>query len=87
MSAEPLFDAFYKYSKLVIADGEGAMPTAFVCAVEYVDSNGEYWFAVVDDGKSPKWKKYGMLYHAIDEVADMEQLIYELEKEEQDDDE
>jgi len=45
-----------------------------VCGVEYLDSNGEYWFAVIDDGKSPKWKKIGMLYHALDEISESEQM-------------
>lgn len=81
--SEPLFDAFYAYSKVVIGEGEGAMPTGFVCAVEYVDSNGDYWFAIVDDGKSPKWKKLGMLYHAIDEVGEMDQLAYNGEEDDE----
>ena len=67
--SEPMLDALYQYSKLVIRDGEGAMPTAFVCAVEYLDSNGEYWFALLEDGKSPKWRTVGLLSHAIDELA------------------
>ena len=72
--SEPLFDAFYEFSQSAIKSGEGAMPTAFVCGVEYLDSNGEYWFAVIDDGKSPKWKKIGMLYHALDEISESEQM-------------
>ncbi len=64
-----MLDALIEYSKRSINRRSGAMPISAISIVEFMDRNGKYWFAVIDDGTLPRWRKIGLLYHALDELS------------------
>lgn len=68
-SYQIVLDALFEYSKRSINRRSGAMPLSAISIVEFMDRNGKYWFAVIDDGTIPRWRKIGLLYHALDELA------------------
>lgn len=68
-SYQLVLDALFEYSKKTINRRSGAMPITAISVVEFMDRNGNYWFTIIDDGKIPRWRKVGLLYHALDELA------------------
>jgi hypothetical protein len=68
-SYQLVLDALIEYSKRSINRRSGAMPISAISIVEFMDRNGKYWFAIIDDGSTPRWRKIGLLYHALDELS------------------
>lgn len=66
---QEVLDALFEYSKKTINRRSGAMPITAISVVEFMDRNGNYWFTIIDDNKVPRWRKIGLLYHALDELS------------------
>lgn len=66
---QEVLDTLFEYSKKRINRRSGAMPITALVLVEFMDRDGKYMFVVIDDPKTPRWRKVGLLYQALDEFA------------------